>query len=72
VSYGDILDEPLFTAEEAAEQVGMKPATIYTWVHRGLLRPAGTRGKHKLFRLADVFEVEKTRDRRRRRKAVAC
>jgi excisionase family DNA binding protein len=72
VSYGDILDEPLFTAEEAAEEVNMKPATIYTWVHRGLLRPVGTRGRHKLFRLADVFDVERTRDRSRRKKAMTC
>ncbi|MGW4406536.1 helix-turn-helix domain-containing protein [Nonomuraea sp. NPDC004702] len=69
---GDIFDELLFTAEEAAEQVGVKVATIYTWVHRGALAPAGTRGKHKLFRLADVFKAEATRDRSRRKRAVAC
>jgi predicted site-specific integrase-resolvase len=69
---GDIFDEPLFTAEEAAAEVGMKAATIYVWVHRGYLIPAGTRGKHKLFRLADVFAAEASRDRRRRKRALAC
>jgi excisionase family DNA binding protein len=68
----NVLDEDLWTAEEAAEQVGMKVATIYVWVHRGHLRPAGTRGKHKLFRLDDVFKAESTRDRKRRKKAVTC
>ncbi|TDD54570.1 DNA-binding protein [Nonomuraea terrae] len=69
---GDILDDPLFTAEEAAEEVGVKVATIYVWVHRGHLTPAGTRGKHKLFRLGDVFAAESTRDRKRRKRPVAC
>lgn len=69
---GDIFDEPLFTAEEAAAEVGVKAATIYVWVHRGHLVPAGTRGKHRLFRLSDVFEAERTRDRKRRKKVAAC
>jgi excisionase family DNA binding protein len=68
----NVLDEDLWTAEEAAEQVGVKVATIYVWVYRGHLRPAGTRGKHKLYRLADVFKAESTRDRKRRKKAVTC
>jgi hypothetical protein len=50
----------------------MKPQTIYVWVSRGHLRPAGTRGRYKLFRLADVFEAEATRDRKRRKRAVTC
>lgn len=69
---GDIFDEELFTAEEVAEEVGVKPQTIYVWVSRGHLCPAGTRGKFKLFRLADVFRAEATRDRKRRKRAVAC
>lgn len=67
-----MIGDPLFTAEEAAEQVGVKVATIYVWVHRGHLTPAGTRGKHKLFRLNDVFKAEATRDRKRRKRPVAC
>lgn len=69
---GDLLDEELFTAEEAAVEVNVKPSTIYVWVHRGHLTPVGTRGKHHLFRLSDVFKAESTRDRKRRKKAVAC
>jgi excisionase family DNA binding protein len=69
---GDLLDELLFTADEAAEEVGVAVATIYVWVHRGHLAPAGTRGKHKLYRLADVFKAEATRDRSRRKRAMAC
>jgi excisionase family DNA binding protein len=65
-----IEDEDLWTAEDAAEQVGVKPQTIYVWVSRGYLRPAGTHGRHRLFRLADVFEVEATRKRAHRRKVA--
>lgn len=71
-SGGDIFHENLFTAEEAAEQVGVAVATIYVWVHRGHLAPVGTRGKHRLFRLADVFRAESTRDRKRRKHPVTC
>jgi excisionase family DNA binding protein len=69
---GDIFAEDLFTAEEVAEHVGMKVATIYVWVSRGHLTPVKTRGRHKLFRLADAFNAEKTRDRKRRKKSVTC
>lgn len=51
----------LYTAEEAADEVGVAVTTIYTWVHRGYLTHAGKRGRRKLFRLSDVFECEKTR-----------
>ena len=69
---GDIFDELLLTAEEAAAEVNVKPSTIYVWVHRGHLAPAGTKGKHKLFRLADVFRAESARDRKRRKRELAC
>lgn len=62
--------EDLFTAEEAADQVGVKRQTIYTWVNRGYLKPAGQRGRHKLFRLEDVFRAEATRDRRKRQNSA--
>jgi DNA-binding transcriptional MerR regulator len=65
---GDLLDELLFTAEEAAAEVGVKVPTIWSWVNRGYLRPAGTRGKHRLYRLSDVFEAEKERKRKHRRR----
>jgi predicted site-specific integrase-resolvase len=64
--------EPLFTAEEAAAEVGMERDTIYTWVARGYLSPVPgrKRGRFKLYRLDDVFECEKSRQREHRRKSA--
>lgn len=62
----------LYTAEEAAEEVGVSVGTVYSWVNRGYLTHAGRRGRHKLFRLADVFACEKTRQRKKRRRNTAC
>lgn len=62
----------LWTAEEAAEQVGVSVWAIYTWVKRGHLSHAGRRGRYKLFRLADVFEAEKTRSHQHRRRSNQC
>lgn len=56
----------LYTAAEAAEEVGVSVNTVYSWVNRGSLAHAGKRGRLKLFRLSDVFECEKTRQRRNR------
>lgn len=61
----------LYTAEDAAEEVGVKTTTIYTWVRRGILRHAAQQGRMKLFRLDDVFEAEKTRDHKRRKRSAA-
>ncbi|MFI6477376.1 helix-turn-helix domain-containing protein [Nonomuraea sp. NPDC050663] len=60
--------DTLFTAEEAAAEVGVARQTIYVWVNRGYLKHAAKQGHLKLFRLEDVFEAEKSRDRSRRRK----
>jgi excisionase family DNA binding protein len=54
----------LYTAEEAADEVGVSVNTIYSWVRRKHLQHAGKRGRRKLFRLSDVFECEKTRQQR--------
>lgn len=51
----------LYTADEAADEVGVAVNTIYSWVQRKYLTHAGKRGRSKLFRLSDVFECEKTR-----------
>ncbi|WP_329426859.1 helix-turn-helix domain-containing protein [Streptosporangium sp. NBC_01495] len=59
--------EEMWTAEEAAAEVGMATTTIYTWTARGFLKPAGKRGRFNLYRLADVFEVEKNRAYQHRR-----
>lgn len=54
----------LFTAQEAADEVGVAVNTIYSWVRRRHLTHAAKRGHLKLFRLTDVFECEKTRRQR--------
>lgn len=57
----------LYTAAEAAEEVGVARATIYSWVARGHLKHTARRGHLKLFKLADVFACEATRNRKHRR-----
>lgn len=54
----------LYTAAEAADEVGVSVSTVYSWVRRKHLAHAGKRGRSKLFRLSDVFECEKTRRQR--------
>lgn len=56
----------LYTATEAAEEIGVSVNTIYSWVHREFLVHAAKRGHVKLFRLADVFAAEAARDRKYR------
>jgi excisionase family DNA binding protein len=51
---------PLITADLAADEAGVTTATIRKWVQRGHLRPAGTQGRRRLFRLEDVFAAERT------------
>lgn len=64
----------LYTADQAAAEVGIERQTIYVWVSRGSLRPVPgvKRGRSHLFRLEDVFAAEKTRDHARRRKPTTC
>lgn len=62
----------LFTAEEAAAEVGIETQTIYTWVSRGCLKPETKRGRHNLYLLADVFEAEKTRQHKHRKRPTTC
>lgn len=58
----------LFTAEEAARQVGLKEATIRKWKSQGMLSPAGKKGRFHLYRLADVLAAEANRERKYRNK----
>ncbi|MDQ0951372.1 excisionase family DNA binding protein [Streptomyces phaeochromogenes] len=55
-----VANTPLITAELAADEAGVTTATIRKWVQRGHLRPAGTQGRRRLFRLEDVFAAERT------------
>jgi DNA-binding transcriptional MerR regulator len=60
-------DTDLWTAEEAAAEVGIEVQTIYTWTARGYLTPAGKRGRFNLYRLDDVFKAEATRQHKHRK-----
>lgn len=53
------MDE-LMTGPEVAELCGVRPATVRSWHHRGLLEPAGLdeRGR-PLFRQLDAARAEK-------------
>lgn len=64
----------LFTADEAATETGFSRQAIYNWVHRGHLAPVPgiKRGRSSLYRLEDVFEAEKTRDHKRRKRPTEC
>jgi excisionase family DNA binding protein len=61
--------DKLFTADQAAAEVGVERQTIYTWTSRGYLTHAAKQGRTKLFRLEDVFAAEKQRDHKRRRRS---
>jgi excisionase family DNA binding protein len=63
--------DPLFTAAEAAAEVGVDRDTIYTWVRRGYLSavPDRKRGREKLYDLAAVFACEARRAHKHRRKS---
>jgi citrate synthase len=55
-------------AAEAAERLGVKPATLYAYVSRGLLRPRrGDDGRSSLF---DPAEIEHLTDKGRPRRAA--
>lgn len=62
------MEEVLYTAEEAAEEVGVSKSAIYVWTNRGYLEPAKKEGRFNKYRLSDVFAAEKGRDRKFRRK----
>lgn len=53
---------PLLTTTEAAARVFRRPSTIRWWAHRGWLHPAAHHAGQPLYRLTDIWTVE--RDRR--------
>ncbi|RAK28048.1 citrate synthase [Actinoplanes lutulentus] len=58
------MSRPLLTTEQVAERLGVKPATIYAYVSRGLLRSLrNADGKNSLFAKADVDAFEAGRRR---------
>lgn len=61
--------EPLLTAKEGAEHLGVTPGAIRLWVHRGHLSAAGRApgGGPAYYRLSDLARAERhTRERARR------
>ncbi|MFI6299560.1 helix-turn-helix domain-containing protein [Nonomuraea sp. NPDC050790] len=66
--------DDLYTAEEAAAEVGVERQTIYVWVSRGVLKPVPgvKRRRSNLFRLEDVFTAEKNRDHKHRRRSTGA
>lgn len=62
------MGKSLWTAAEAAAEVGVEQDTIYTWVRRGFLKHQETRGRLKLFDLDEVFACEARRKHQHRRK----
>lgn len=59
-----------YTASELAAEVGVEPATIYTWTARRFLAPVDKRGRFNLYRLEDGFRAESTRAWKHRRKGT--
>lgn len=66
-------DSTLVTAAEAGELVGLSRDAVYNWVRRGYLEPVPDRrrGREKLYRASDVFEVEANVRHEHRRKSAA-
>jgi len=61
------VNDLILTAREAAAFLGVAPNTIYTWKHRGALKPVNERGRPR-YRLRDVLAAEASRKRKHRRK----
>jgi citrate synthase len=56
----------LLTAQEAADRLGVKPATLYAYVSRGLLVPERSPDGRSLFRPADLERLSQPSGLRRR------
>lgn len=58
----------LVTTSEAAQSAGVAEATVRSWVRRGLLTPAGRRGRSHLFVRLDVINLARRQPYRPKRK----
>jgi DNA-binding transcriptional MerR regulator len=59
------LDRVFLTTAQAAEQLGVEPATVRDWARRGLLEPAGGTSRRPLWRGSDLLAAAKARKPRR-------
>ena len=53
------------TAREAAEELGIRPATLYAYVSRGMIRSEGVGGRGRRYRAEDVRRLKERKERRR-------
>ena len=60
--------QDLVTAQEGAKSAGVAVSTVRSWVHRGLLVPAGRRGRFPLFIRVDVIRLARRKPYRPRRR----
>ena len=51
------MDEQLFTTNGAAKYLVIKPETVHTWVHRGVLNPLKLRGWSLRFKKSDLDKL---------------
>src|SRR5262245_38618124 len=56
------MSAPYLTAAEAAARLGIKPASLYVYVSRGLLRSEPGAGRSRRYRIDDVDRLMARRD----------
>jgi citrate synthase len=56
------MSSPYLTAAEAASRLGIKPASLYVYVSRGLLRSESGSGRSRRYRIDDVDRLIARRD----------
>ena len=54
-------DEPIFTMRIAARMVGVHQQTLRTYEREGLIQPARSRGRQRLFSAADIDRLRRIR-----------
>lgn len=50
--------EQLYTASQAAERMGVHPATLRRWEARGLIRPIRTPGGHRRYSSTQLAKLQ--------------
>lgn len=67
-------DSTYLTAREAAKHLNVSPATLYSYVSRGLLRsePDGTNSRTRRYLATDVYALQQRKEQRRNPSVVAA